>query len=116
MVARFLTYPALQKGGAWWLRSLERGRFTPWACRDGYRLRPCVPGCVALWVQRPKGATLGPDPRLSAGGRGCSDSASLAGASDGGGSGSPRWLPWRLEGRRARGVYGGGQAARGRAP
>jgi hypothetical protein len=27
------------------------------------RLRPDVPGCLALWVQRPKGATLRPDPR-----------------------------------------------------
>jgi hypothetical protein len=61
-----LTYPALQKGGAWVLSksAMERGRFTPRACRVDYRLRPCVPGCVTLRVQRPTGATRGPDPRL----------------------------------------------------
>jgi hypothetical protein len=57
-----------------------------------------VPGCVALWVQRPKGATLGPDPRLSAGGRGCSDTASLAGAPDGAGPRSPGGCPGASKG------------------
>ncbi len=36
--------------------AMERGRFTPWAYRDDYRVRPDVPGCVALRVHRPRGS------------------------------------------------------------
>ncbi len=57
----FLTYPALQKGGAWLSETLtmERGRFTPCTWRIDYRLRRCVPGCLALRCSDPRGC----DPR-----------------------------------------------------
>jgi hypothetical protein len=59
-LALFLTYPALQKGGAWvsTTSAMERGRFTPRACRIDYRLRPCVPSCLALRCSDLEVATL----------------------------------------------------------
>ncbi len=103
-----LTYPALQKGGTWVLSksAMERGRFTPQACRVDYRLRPCVPGCLTLRVQRPEGATLRPDPRPGPAG-GAADTRSLTGPSDGAGPRSPGGCPGAASG----GVHGALKAA-----
>ncbi len=91
-LALFLTYPALQEG--WRVlvdeTCMGRGRFTPRACRIDYRLRPCVPSCLALRCSDPGVASPGRRRREwrspAAAVRG-----SLAGGSDGAGRRGDAW-------------------------
>ncbi len=86
-LALFLTYPALQKGGAWLSETLtmERGRFTPCPWRIDYRLRRCVPSCLALRCSDPRGC----DPRGVDGAKGTRRRLLYGGLSQGRRTASP---------------------------